>query len=50
MRNVLVTGGSGKLGRAVLGDLVQHGYRVLNLDQVLPRLEAMATDDGAARP
>lgn len=37
MRNVLVTGGSGKLGRAVLGDLVQHGYRVLNLDQVLPR-------------
>jgi len=30
---VLVTGGSGKLGRAVLRDLVAHGYEVLNLDQ-----------------
>ena len=37
MTNVIVTGGSGKLGRAVLTDLVAHGYRVLNLDQVLPR-------------
>jgi nucleoside-diphosphate-sugar epimerase len=35
--NVIVTGGSGKLGRAVLTDLVAHGYRVLNLDQVLPK-------------
>jgi nucleoside-diphosphate-sugar epimerase len=35
--NVIVTGGSGKLGRAVLTDLVAHGYRVLNLDQVIPR-------------
>jgi len=34
---VIVTGGSGKLGRAVLTDLVAHGHRVLNLDQVLPR-------------
>jgi nucleoside-diphosphate-sugar epimerase len=34
---VIVTGGSGKLGRAVLTDLVAHGYRVLNLDQVVPR-------------
>jgi len=34
---VIVTGGSGKLGRAVLTDLVAHGYRVLNLDQVIPR-------------
>ncbi|KKB09005.1 NAD-dependent epimerase/dehydratase family protein [Devosia chinhatensis] len=33
MAKVLVTGGSGKLGRAVLRDLVQHGYDVLNLDQ-----------------
>jgi nucleoside-diphosphate-sugar epimerase len=30
---VIVTGGSGKLGRAVVADLVAHGYRVLNLDQ-----------------
>jgi nucleoside-diphosphate-sugar epimerase len=35
--HVIVTGGSGKLGRAVLADLVAHGYEVLNLDQTLPR-------------
>ncbi len=33
MAKVLVTGGSGKLGRAVLRDLVAHGYDVLNIDQ-----------------
>ncbi len=33
MARILVTGGSGKLGRAVLRDLVAHGYDVLNLDQ-----------------
>jgi nucleoside-diphosphate-sugar epimerase len=33
MGKVLVTGGSGKLGRAVLRDLVAHGYDVLNIDQ-----------------
>jgi nucleoside-diphosphate-sugar epimerase len=37
MTNVLVTGGSGKLGRAVLADLVASGYEVLNVDQALPR-------------
>jgi nucleoside-diphosphate-sugar epimerase len=37
MTRVIVTGGSGKLGRAVLADLVAHGHRVLNLDQVVPR-------------
>ena len=37
MAKVLVTGGSGKLGRAVLRDLVQNGYDVLNIDQHLPR-------------
>tara|TARA_R110002124_G_scaffold9586_1_gene49180 strand:- start:22257 stop:23126 length:870 start_codon:yes stop_codon:yes gene_type:complete len=36
MAKVLVTGGSGKLGRAVLKDLVAHGYDVLNLDQHAP--------------
>jgi len=36
MAKVLVTGGSGKLGRAVLRDLVAHGYEVLNLDQHIP--------------
>ncbi|MGV3490563.1 MAG: NAD-dependent epimerase/dehydratase family protein [Devosia sp.] len=37
MPKVLVTGGSGKLGRAVLKDLVANGYSVLNVDQHLPR-------------
>lgn len=36
MARILVTGGSGKLGRAVLRDLVAHGNSVLNLDQALP--------------
>jgi len=37
MSKVIVTGGTGKLGRAVLVDLVAHGYAVLNLDQRIPR-------------
>jgi nucleoside-diphosphate-sugar epimerase len=34
MTRVLVTGGSGKLGRAVVADLVRSGYEVFNLDRV----------------
>jgi nucleoside-diphosphate-sugar epimerase len=34
---VIVTGGSGKLGRAVLADLVAHGHNVLNIDQHVPK-------------
>jgi nucleoside-diphosphate-sugar epimerase len=34
---IAVTGGSGKLGRAVLRDLVKQGHDVLNLDQAPPR-------------
>ena len=34
MTRVAVTGGSGKLGRAVVRDLVEHGYQVVNLDRV----------------
>ena len=37
MAKVIVTGGSGKLGKAVLRDLVANGYEVLNLDQTLPK-------------
>jgi nucleoside-diphosphate-sugar epimerase len=33
---VVVTGGSGKLGRAVVAELVEHGYDVVNLDLVPP--------------
>ncbi|MDQ1683172.1 MAG: hypothetical protein QOH99_1713 [Frankiaceae bacterium] len=32
MTRVVVTGGSGKLGRAVVTDLIEHGYDVLNVD------------------
>lgn len=32
MTHVLVTGGSGKLGRACVRDLVEHGYEVTNVD------------------
>jgi nucleoside-diphosphate-sugar epimerase len=34
--NVLVTGGSGKLGGVVVADLVAHGHNVLNVDLVAP--------------
>src|SRR5215471_2166323 len=36
MARVAVTGGSGKLGRAVVEDLVEHGYEVHVLDVVAP--------------
>jgi nucleoside-diphosphate-sugar epimerase len=32
MKNIVVTGGSGKAGRAVVRDLTAHGYHVLNVD------------------
>jgi nucleoside-diphosphate-sugar epimerase len=35
-RRVVVTGGSGKLGRAVVAHLVEHGWDVVNLDRVPP--------------
>lgn len=34
MTRVVVTGGSGKLGRAVVREFVEHGYDVINLDRV----------------
>ena len=36
MRKVVVTGGSGKAGRAVVHDLLEHGYEVLNADLLEP--------------
>lgn len=35
-QRVAVTGGSGKLGRAVVADLLEHGWEVHNLDQATP--------------
>ncbi|KAB2865991.1 MAG: NAD(P)-dependent oxidoreductase [Anaerolineae bacterium] len=41
MKKVVVTGGSGKAGRAVVRDLLEHGYEVLNVD-VLPSVNPVA--------
>ncbi|MFI7546903.1 NAD-dependent epimerase/dehydratase family protein [Actinoplanes sp. NPDC049599] len=37
MTRIAVTGGSGKLGRAVIADLAAHGNEVVNLDVAAPR-------------
>jgi nucleoside-diphosphate-sugar epimerase len=36
MASVVVTGGSGKAGRAVIRELLQHGYSVMNVDITPP--------------
>jgi nucleoside-diphosphate-sugar epimerase len=42
METVAVTGGSGKLGRAVVEELLEHEYRVINLDLAAPRHDRAA--------
>jgi nucleoside-diphosphate-sugar epimerase len=39
MARVIVTGGSGKVGRACIEELLQHGYEVFNLDTTRPAKE-----------
>jgi nucleoside-diphosphate-sugar epimerase len=52
MTRVVVTGGSGKAGRAVVADLLEHDYDVVNVDvvpaagQAAPFLRADLTDLG----
>lgn len=36
MKSVVVTGGSGKAGRAVIRELIEHGYAVMNVDVAPP--------------
>ena len=36
MAQVVLTGGSGKFGRACLSELLEHGYSVTNVDLVRP--------------
>ena len=54
MNKVIVTGGSGKAGRAVVADLAEHGYDVTNVDVAAsrepgaPTLIADLTDLGQA--
>jgi hypothetical protein len=36
MKSVVVTGGSGKAGSAVIEELLAHGYAVINVDTVAP--------------
>jgi nucleoside-diphosphate-sugar epimerase len=37
MKSIVVTGGSGKAGQAVMRELLDHGYEALNIDRVAPR-------------
>lgn len=37
---VVVTGGSGKLGRATVVELQQHGWQVINMDRAAPPKDA----------
>jgi nucleoside-diphosphate-sugar epimerase len=37
MKSVVVTGGSGKAGSAIIKDLIAHGYAVMNVDLAAPR-------------
>jgi nucleoside-diphosphate-sugar epimerase len=39
MKRVIVTGGSGKVGRACVGELLRHGYEVFNVDLARPAKE-----------
>jgi nucleoside-diphosphate-sugar epimerase len=39
MKRVIVTGGSGKVGRACVGELLHHGYEVFNVDLARPAKE-----------
>ena len=36
MKSVIVTGGSGKAGRATIRELLDHGYQVMNVDSEAP--------------
>lgn len=42
-QHIVVTGGSGKLGRAVVDDLLAHGYDVTNVDHVRPKEQKCRT-------
>jgi nucleoside-diphosphate-sugar epimerase len=46
MGRIAVTGGSGKAGRAVVRDLLEHGHQVLNVDLV-PSAESSTADSPA---
>jgi nucleoside-diphosphate-sugar epimerase len=46
MGRIAVTGGSGKAGRAVVRDLLEHGHEVLNVDRV-PSAESSGADSPA---
>src|SRR5258708_34546144 len=54
MKKIVVTGGSGKAGRAVVRELLDHNYEVLNVDlmpsrdPVAPFLKVDLTDLGQA--
>src|SRR6266545_3358912 len=46
MTKIAVTGGSGKAGRAVVRDLLEHSHEVLNVD-VVPSADSRSPDSPA---
>ena len=44
MKSVVVTGGSGKAGRAAIRELLDHGYQVMNVDTVAPTVAPAPSD------
>lgn len=43
MKKIVVTGGSGKAGRACVADLLEHGYEVLVVDRAAPNPKLCAS-------
>ena len=41
MKSVVVTGGSGKAGSAIIQELLAHGYAVMNVDTAPPKRAAL---------
>ncbi|MGH7968559.1 MAG: SDR family NAD(P)-dependent oxidoreductase [Limisphaerales bacterium] len=43
-QNVLITGGAGFIGSHVADELLEHGYKVRVLDNLLPQVHGAQTD------
>jgi nucleoside-diphosphate-sugar epimerase len=50
MARIAVTGGSGKAGRSVVHDLLEHDHQVLNVDRVPSAESSTVDEDHELRP